>query len=85
MYRWIVFLHVASVFMFLLKHGTEMAVTFKFRKQTAPASALQVFMVMAIPSMASSNSQRLPRSGAFAWSAGLIENYPNPRRNRDEE
>lgn len=39
MYRWIVYLHLISVFIFLLHHGLEIAVMFKLRKQqTDPAA-----------------------------------------------
>ena len=33
MYQWLVFLHIAGVFAFLLAHGTSVAVMFRIRKE----------------------------------------------------
>jgi len=45
-YPWVVFLHVISVFYFLLLHGVQMAVTFKLREQTDPATVEGVWVTM---------------------------------------
>lgn len=36
MYRWIVFLHVASAFVFMLSHGGAAVVMFRLRRETEP-------------------------------------------------
>ena len=37
LYPWIVFLHVAGVFLFFMAHGTSMAVGFRLRQERDPA------------------------------------------------
>jgi hypothetical protein len=36
MYKWIVFLHISIIFIFLIQHAAEISVTFKLRKQEQP-------------------------------------------------
>lgn len=43
MYNWIVYLHVASVFVFLVQHAAEIYVTYKLRQQKEPKSIFAVY------------------------------------------
>ena len=43
MYNWIVYLHVTSVFVFLVQHAAEIFVTFRLRKQDDPEKVFPVY------------------------------------------
>ena len=43
MYNWIVYLHVASVFVFLVQHAAEIFVTFRLRQKKEPEKVFAVY------------------------------------------
>jgi len=43
MYRWIVFLHVFSAFVYILAHGVQAAVMLKLRSEADPERSLMLF------------------------------------------
>jgi len=46
MYNWIVFLHVAVIFIFLVQHAAEIIVTFKVRQQKEPEGVFATYAFM---------------------------------------
>ncbi|MCZ7545963.1 MAG: hypothetical protein M5R40_21660 [Anaerolineae bacterium] len=46
MYRWVVFMHIAATFGFLLAHGVQAAVMLKFRVEADPERSLTLFNVL---------------------------------------
>ena len=46
MYNWIVFLHVAVIFIFLVQHAAEIIVTFKLREQKEPEGVFATYAFM---------------------------------------
>ncbi len=46
MYNWLVFLHIAFAFFFMLAHGVHAAVMLKFRGESDPERALTFFNVL---------------------------------------
>ena len=46
MYNWVVYLHVAVIFIFLVQHAAEILVTFKLRQQSDPERVFATFDFM---------------------------------------
>lgn len=46
MYTWIVYLHVAAIFVFLIQHSADIIVTFKLREQKEPEGILATYAFM---------------------------------------
>lgn len=46
MYQWIVFLHVTTIFVFLVQHAVEIFVTFRLRQQTEPEGIFTTYSFM---------------------------------------
>ncbi len=72
MYRWIVFLHVAGVFMFLIAHGISVGVAFKIRKERDPNRILPLLQL-------SSSSIGLMYGGILVLlAAGVLAGFMGP-------
>ena len=46
MYNWVVYLHVAVIFIFLIQHAAEILVTFKLRQQKEPEGVFATYAFM---------------------------------------
>lgn len=46
MYKWIVFLHVTTIFVFLVQHAVEIFVTFRLRAQQEPEGVFAIYAFM---------------------------------------
>lgn len=46
MYNWVVYLHVAVIFIFLIQHAAEILVTFKLRQQKEPEGVFTTYAFM---------------------------------------
>lgn len=46
MYNWVVYLHVAVIFIFLIQHAAEILVTFKLREQKEPEGVFTTYAFM---------------------------------------
>jgi hypothetical protein len=46
MYRWVVYLHVVVIFIFLIQHAAEIWVTFRLREQKAPEGIFAAYAFM---------------------------------------
>ena len=46
MYKWIVYLHVTVIFIFLIQHAAEIIVTFKLREQKEPEGVFATYSFM---------------------------------------
>ena len=46
MYNWVVYLHVAVIFIFLIQHAAEILVTFKLRQQKEPEGIFATYAFM---------------------------------------
>jgi len=73
MYNWVVFLHVAVIFIFLIQHAAEIFVTFKLREQKEPEGIFATYSFLL-----NNNSRNLRITYSLIIITGAVAGFMSP-------